>query len=86
MDVSRENFDLIATMTDDPVWEGPKGFIDVSFIREHVSDFHDTLFYVAGSPRMVDDMLLNLHKLNVSDTNIKYEQLSGYSAVSNGVA
>lgn len=70
------NLKIVHTMTDDQNWEGRKGRINESLIKEFSSA--DTLFYICGSPAMVTGLFELLKTMNVPMSNIKMEKFAGY--------
>lgn len=70
------NLKVVHTITDDPNWEGRKGRINESTIREFSSA--DTLFYICGPPAMVAGLFELLKAMNVPLSSIKLEKFAGY--------
>ncbi len=71
-----KNINIIYTMTDDPEYEGNKGRIDKSFIKKHVENITNKVWYIAGPPFMVDSFKLVLKELDVE--KIKIDSFKGY--------
>jgi ferredoxin-NADP reductase len=63
-------------MTRDDTWPGPKGRINVDFIRENVADFTNCWFMVAGPPNFVSGISQALEELKVG--NVSLEKFFGY--------
>lgn len=72
------DFKLILTVTKDPNWTGEKRHIDENFIREYVTDFGNSIFYVSGPPVAVEAVTTSLTNLNVPPEQIKSENFTGY--------
>ena len=55
------------------------GTITADFIREHIPDYSKKLFYICGSPAMVNALCAILqNELCIQNTHIKVERLAGY--------
>lgn len=78
IDKENKNFKLILIMSDDVNWSGEKGRIDVNFIKEHLPEFKNKIYYISGPPAMVDSVLGVLLEAGIKDENIKKEKFSGY--------
>ena len=75
----RPEFRLVATMTDDPDWEGEQRRMDARFFRDHVGDLLDeATFMVAGPPPMVEAMKEALAEAGVAEERVIAERYSGY--------
>jgi ferredoxin-NADP reductase len=61
-----------------PGWKGRTGRINADMIREEVSDYLATMFYICGPPVMVDAMRAVLIDLRVGEESIRTEDLTGY--------
>lgn len=72
------HFKLITTMTKFPEWTGEKGHITFEMISRYVPDLKNAVFYLAGSPTMVDSMKKFLESAGISDDYIKREDFAGY--------
>jgi ferredoxin-NADP reductase len=79
MQQKNPNLKVILTL-DEPEekWAGYKGLITVGMISKEVPDYLDRVFYICGSPIMVNAIENLLIKLNVDSTKIKKESLQGY--------
>lgn len=75
---NNSNFKLIATMTQDPKWNGEKRRIDAQFIKDYFKNPNDYAYYVAGPPMMVDAIYNALINAGVDSSNIKTENFAGY--------
>lgn len=67
---------IVYTMTDDLSYKGNKGRIDKLFIKDHVENVQDKVWYISGVPKMVEVLYNSLKELNVK--NIKLDSFSGY--------
>lgn len=70
------NLKVVHTITDDAGWQGRKGRINESLIKEFSSA--DTLFYICGPPAMVSGLFELLKSMNVPLSSIKMEKFAGY--------
>jgi ferredoxin-NADP reductase len=61
-----------------PVWKGPTGRIDASFIRQQVPSLARSLFFVSGPAPLVDAMRATLAGVGVDPGRVKYEAFPGY--------
>jgi ferredoxin-NADP reductase len=61
-------------------WEGERGHIDAATIERHIPDYRKRLFYVSGSPALVQSVLSALHQLGVKQSQIKTDYFSGLAA------
>jgi ferredoxin-NADP reductase len=78
------NFRLIATMTQpaDPgkTWTGRRGYVDVQFVKDHLRDQEQTVYYVAGPPRFVSAVADVLATVGVNKGDIRTDEFFGYEA------
>lgn len=72
------NLNLVLTMTEDPGWLGEKRRIDAQFIKDHVKDLGNSMFYLAGPPAMVEAISGSLEEAGIGSGQIKSENFSGY--------
>lgn len=79
------NFKLIATMTEDPKWDGEKRMLDANFIKEYfslgdkpTSGVNDCSYMVVGPPKMVEAVEKSLLEAGVDSANIRKENFTGY--------
>ena len=75
-----KNFNLINTVTrpeEDKEWKGPTGRIDTDIIKKYPYG-ENPIFYVCGAPKMVENMINTVKKLNVPEDRIKREEFLGY--------
>ncbi len=69
------SFKLIMTLTQDSNgWHGLNGRIDTKMLKGHLSKFDDKLYYLCGSPEMVEGVIVHLKELGVADTQIQKEE------------
>lgn len=76
-----ERFKYVPTMTgslDEGTWQGEHRRIDARFVRDHVADFDNAVFYVCGPPKMVDAIVEMLKNENVTQERILSESFWGY--------
>lgn len=75
-----KNVTLVPTVTDsdDPSWPYERGKIDQAFIKKHVPDLGQAMFYLAGPDAMVMAMRTMLMAMGVSKDSVKMEAFSGY--------
>ena len=72
-------FRVVATMTDDPEWEGEPRRIDAGFFRDHVgAELDEATFMIAGPPPMVSAMEEALAEAGVDEERVVSDKFSGY--------
>jgi ferredoxin-NADP reductase len=75
---------VVYTLTDEnrlpEGWNGRTGFIGEQMLREEVPVLKDRMFFVSGSPGMVDTMKGVLAQVGVKRRNIRSDYFPGYSA------
>jgi len=78
--VANENLHLALTITDsdDPSWKYERGMIDEAFIRQHVPDVMNAVYYLAGPPGMVLAMRRMVVGFGLGRDNIRIESFTGY--------
>lgn len=70
---------LITPMANpDSDWTGETGFITYEMIKKYVPDLSKPIFYVCGSPAMVNAMQEILQELDINEDRIKVEDFPGY--------
>lgn len=72
------SYKLIATMTEDPDWEGETRRVDAKFIKDYIPNINEPIFMVVGPPGMVDAIREVLKEVGVPEDNIKFENFTGY--------
>ena len=71
----------MATMTrvdNKKQWTGFTGRIDEKMIREHCSNWKESIYYIAGPPGMVDGMQEMLQGMGINDEHFHLERFTGY--------
>jgi ferredoxin-NADP reductase len=58
-------------------WMGERGRIDAAMIARQIPDYRERLFYISGSPALVQSTLAALHHLGVKPSQIKTDYFSG---------
>jgi ferredoxin-NADP reductase len=61
-----------------PHWRGEGGHITESMLTKWLPDFQAPIFYIAGPPGMVTGMRQMLCEADVSDDDIRAEEVAGY--------
>lgn len=59
-------------------WNGEQGRVDSDFIKHHVPEYNETIFYLCGPPQMVNDLESELKKHSVDSEQIRSESFWGY--------
>ncbi len=76
------NFKFIPTMTQPEKstqsWNGEKGYITQEMIKKYVEDLKAPVYFLAGPPAMVENMLSLLRAAGIDDDAIKMEEFVGY--------
>lgn len=75
------NFRLLPTLTDPQpgeAWPYETGLIDLAFLKRHLADPSETIFYLAGPARFVKAMQELLPAAGADPDNIRAEEFSGY--------
>lgn len=76
---SHPKFNVVYIVSDPtPEWRGAEGRVDRAFIRQHVPELTQSVFYVAGPKPMVTAMRHELAELGVERERIKREGFPGY--------
>jgi len=63
-----------------PSWRGEPGRIDAALIERQIPDYTERLFYVSGSPTLVQAVHVALRGLGVKPDQIKTDSFSGLAA------
>lgn len=75
-------FHLIATMTQSGKssrpWDGKTGLIDEALIVEACRELTAPIYYLTGSPGMVETMRQTLNHVGIEDDDIRSEEFFGY--------
>lgn len=61
-----------------PEWKGEEGFITDDILVRYITDLNLPIFYVCGSPAMVNAMQQMLRELEIPDERVKVEDFPGY--------
>lgn len=76
------NINIIHTITQPEEskisWSGRTGRIDEAMIREYVTDLENAIFYICGSPSMVEALNEIVKEMGISEENLKLERFTGY--------
>jgi ferredoxin-NADP reductase len=73
------NFRLVATMTEDPSWDGETRLIDAGVLRDHLDgELGDYTYLVAGPPPMVEAIVEKLAAAGVPEEKVRADSFSGY--------
>lgn len=79
LDRTRDAFQLVLTMTEDPSWTGETRRIGPELLRDHLGDdLHSYAYLVAGPPAMVDAMVETLDAEGVPEGRVSADRFSGY--------
>jgi ferredoxin-NADP reductase len=79
LDEANPNIRLVATMTEDPEWEGEQRRIGPELLRDHLEGDLDAYTYlVAGPPPMVEAMVEMLAAEDVPEEQVRPSRFSGY--------
>jgi len=82
--LERDNpkYKIIASMTEmeksHQPWNGETGLINQEMLGRHVKGAPSPIYYIAGSPAMVNGLLEMLNKAGVKDSDIRAEEFAGY--------
>jgi len=82
--LERDNpkYKVIASMTEmeksHQPWNGETGLINQEMLGRHVKGAPSPIYYIAGSPAMVNGLLEMLNKAGVKDSDIRAEEFAGY--------
>ncbi|WP_416840917.1 ferredoxin--NADP reductase [Haloferax sp. DFSO52] len=74
-------FELVHTLTREPEgseWTGRRGRIDRHLLEEIAGELHEPMFYLCGTPGMVQGLWNTLQSMGVPPERIKYERFWGY--------
>jgi predicted ferric reductase len=55
-------------------WEGPRGYVDEAFLRQHVPDIADRVIFLCGPPAMMRLVRQTLSRLGVPPSHIRFEE------------
>ena len=73
------NIRVVATMTEDPAWDGETRRIGPDLLRDHLDgDLASYTYLVAGPPAMVEAMVEMLTGAGIPEEQIRPDRFSGY--------
>jgi ferredoxin-NADP reductase len=73
------NLQLVATMTNDPAWDGESRRIGAELLQDHLGNELQSLTYlIAGPPAMVEGVVRTLQAAGVPEAQLRPERFSGY--------
>jgi ferredoxin-NADP reductase len=78
---TNEHLRVMHTLTrepDDAGWTGRRGRIDDAVLAEAADALDDPVYYVCGSPGMVEHVVGLLAARGVPEENVRYEEFWGY--------
>jgi ferredoxin-NADP reductase len=79
LDQTRDAFQLVVTMTEDPSWSGETRRIGPELLRDHLADDLGTYAYlVAGPPEMANAIVETLHAEGIPEERVSADRFSGY--------
>lgn len=61
-------------------WHGERGRIDAAMIERQIPDYQERLFYISGSPALVQSVLAALRDLGVKQSQVKTDYFTGLAA------
>lgn len=71
-----KNFKAVPVISNDPDYDGEKGFIDTNVISKYLDNPLEYDFYICGPPVMMDIEIKNLNTLGVPKENIHFERFA----------
>jgi ferredoxin-NADP reductase len=76
---TRDDFQLVLTMTNDPSWDGETRRIGPELLRDHLADDLGSYAYLAaGPPHMVNAIVETLHAEGIPEERVSADRFSGY--------
>lgn len=76
------HFRFVGTMTQmeksTQPWSGEKGYITEEMVAKYVPDVRQPLYFIAGPPSMVENMVAMLRHAGVEEEKIRVEEFLGY--------
>jgi ferredoxin-NADP reductase len=79
LDEANPSFRLVATMTEEPAWEGEKRKIGPELLGDYLEgSLSDYTYLVAGPPPMVEAMVEMLAAEDVPEEQVRPDRFSGY--------
>jgi len=77
-----KNFKYIPTLTQadksSRPWNGEKRYVNAEFLREHVGDLSQPLFYIVGPPGLVAALIKTVAEAGVDSERVLSEEFEGY--------
>ena len=68
------NINLVCTLTREVKnWHGEKGRINSKMIKKHLQNYENKAYFICGPQEMVDQLIVMLKNLGVSEKNIRKE-------------
>lgn len=71
-----DGFSVLHVLSEQKVWEGETGFIDMDLLRKHVSDWEHTIFYLCGPPVMMEKLLAGFSQEGIPMGRISWERFA----------
>jgi len=59
-------------------WNGPTGYVDASFVLQHLPELSSGRCYVAGPPRFVTGVSQTLREAGVAGEHVRTDEFTGY--------
>lgn len=82
LEKENQNFILLAVMAEmansAQSWLGLIGYVDPNFIKTHLGDLTNTIYYLVGPPGMVQAASQALEESGISRDDIRFEEFTGY--------
>jgi len=79
LEQTRDAFQLVLTMTNDPSWDGEARRIGPELLRDHLADDLGSYAYlVAGPPLMVNALVETLQAEGIPEERLSADRFSGY--------
>jgi len=79
LQTENKNFTYVPTLAlPDEDWEGETGFITHTLIKKYIPDISQPIYYVCGSPTMVNALKETLLEMGINEEKIKVEDFPGY--------
>jgi len=73
------NFRFVPTLAQpEQDWQGATGFIDATLLKKHIDHLMEPIYYICGSPNMVNALHHVLKQLHIPEEKIKIEDFPGY--------
>jgi ferredoxin-NADP reductase len=78
MEKDHSNLKLVLSVTKDENWQGETRHVDGQFLKDHLGDTENKLYYVSGPPKVVEAVASSLKQAGIAEDNIKTDSFSGY--------